>query len=571
MQDASYDRCATIEGKILFSLCKTADTPYSLGVWLAFKYDALSYAELTIDPSRYSDSATFRKDYQCLCFLSKWKGLDTAIDLERVALSKFAASEVQCKTTNGRLKAASVTITDYEPEIFRMRRKIADLLGPFSWFKIEDRCGWGKGATYEMPRSRAQIDRKITELPIHVSAAGLPLLKTLIEADLHWSAAILGTMPCGPYTLLATVFEPNDTCRVTTVDKNAKTNRVIAIEPRGSLFLQKGVGSYFRSRLKTVGVDLNDQGVNQQLASKAILRGLATLDLRAASDTVSKELIYLLLPIDWAIQLDALRSHSAQMPDGSVVRLEKFSSMGNGFTFELESLVFWACVHACAPDGAIHMGSNASVYGDDLICPRGNADRLVAILHFLGFEVNTEKSFTEGSFFESCGQHYFLSEEVTPAYQKEIIDSLSENFRTSNRLLRAANRAGFDLWIDRFFWGAWWQSVRDHQFDLFHFALPNGSEGDDGLLVPYDVFVTLRGPHANRRSFDPAMIPCRVLTLAPCLVPADDTALLAWTFRRGVLTENPFLGEVSSSSRSGSLKRAIRSFRRPEQFQNIWL
>jgi len=72
--------------------------------------------------------------------------------------------------------------------------------------------------------------------------------------------------------------------------------------------------------------------------------------------------------------------------------------MGNGFTFPLETLIFWALTRAVC-------GSTATVsaYGDDIICPSDRAEDVIAVLTEVGFSVNLEKSFWNGPFRESCG------------------------------------------------------------------------------------------------------------------------------------------------------------------------
>jgi hypothetical protein len=92
------------------------------------------------------------------------------------------------------------------------------------------------------------------------------------------------------------------------------------------------------------------------------------------------------------------------MVDGESFMLEKFSSMGNGYTFELESTIFAGCVFACVPPSR---WDDCSVYGDDLIVPQKYADRLVDCLETFGFKVNHKKSCLAGRFFESCGTDWF--------------------------------------------------------------------------------------------------------------------------------------------------------------------
>jgi hypothetical protein len=95
--------------------------------------------------------------------------------------------------------------------------------------------------------------------------------------------------------------------------------------------------------------------------------------------------------------------------------LEKFSSMGNGFTFELETLIF-AALAAAVSD--LTLGENLFVYGDDIIVPTHASSNVLAVLRTFGFTPNTKKTFTSGSFRESCGGDYFLGYDVRSVFLK---------------------------------------------------------------------------------------------------------------------------------------------------------
>lgn len=534
--------------EVYFALCKSVDTPVSLGAWLRFEYNQTELASMSIRPENYNDSTSFHLDYSVVSLLSKWKGLNTGINLEEVALQSFASSEIQCAETNRRLRQMANVAIPRLHEVFHFAQlKIARLLGDFEKSFVLNHCGWGPGATTDLSRRKAFLDTKMCELPIPVSDSARSLLRYEIERDLHWSSAILGTMPEGAFCLLPAVFRSENECRITTVPKSAKTDRVIAIEPRGNSFLQKGFGGYIRRRLRKVGIDLDDQSVNQQLAKAAVVDGLATLDLRAASDTVSKELVWALLPYDWASAMDACRSRYATMPDKSRRYLEKFSSMGNGFTFELETLIFWALSSAVKD-----LNSNAgriAVYGDDIIVPREIADEVVLTLKFCGFDTNETKSFIRGRFFESCGKHYFDGVDVTPAYQKELVDSEIQLIRFGNRLIRLSFRVGKDRRLDGRVMPAWKAAFR-HRSHL-RWAIPFGVEGDDGWALPYSAFPFRFGVDPNRG------VRCRVAKLKQRSFVANDAALLAWSLRRGP-SEEPFNGELSKLDEDSQPSDAFR-------------
>lgn len=538
--------------EVFFALCKSVGTPFALSAWLRFKYDHKSFLELDLDPADYEDAYSFSGDYLVASFLSKWKGLNTGLDLEAEALQRFRSSETSCRETNLRLKEFrnSGIKPRLETAIAVAKRKIAWLLGPFDWSLVCDSYGWGPGATADISRRRAFVDTKLSQTPISVTRRALPVLRAEIDSDLHWSAVILGINVEDvslPFCFLPHIFSVKEECVIDTVPKNSKTHRVIAKENTGNGFLQKGFGAYFRRRLKRVGIDLDDQSLNQRAAKAAVNEGYATLDLKAASDTVSRELVFELLPVDWALALDTVRSHKAKMPDGEVVNLEKFSSMGNGFTFELESLIFWALTSAEANESDDR--ERVWIYGDDIICPQSVAPGLIELLEFCGFKTNVSKSFVSGNFFESCGKHYFKGVDVTPVYQKEEVESYEELVRLGNRLIRCAHRFGNYDSLDQRIFAAWsraWRGAGPSRIC----QLPLGAIGDDGWVVPADYFTV--------KPQDPSM-GLRCTVMAPhtrVRFPANDGALLAWSLRRGVVTPEAYEGFVETSS-PDSTKTAI--------------
>jgi hypothetical protein len=197
------------------------------------------------------------------------------------------------------------------------------------------------------------------------------------------------------------------------------------------MYLQKGVGNHIRRRLRRVGVNLNDQSVNRSLARMGAATGeVATLDLSSASDTVTIEAVRLLLPDDWFLYLNDIRSQEV-LVEGTYVRTEMFSSMGNGFTFELESLLFYALARTTLYFEGI--SGIVSVYGDDIICPTLGYDSVVWTLRVFGFSTNPDKSFSTGLFRESCGGHYHGQDDVTPFYLRKEATHLTDLIRVANQ------------------------------------------------------------------------------------------------------------------------------------------
>lgn len=216
--------------------------------------------------------------------------------------------------------------------------------------------------------------------------------------------------------------------KFTTVPKDAKTDRGICVEPLGNLYCQLGVGQYLKERLADAGIFVhrevhhkdplstllsrprpNGKLLHQRLAETASREGnWATIDLSSASDTVATNLVRYLLPPNWFSLLSSLRSPFTQIDHkkrGTVwVRNEMFSTMGNGFTFELETIIFAALSAAVSN---LEIGVELFVYGDDIIVPTDASKDVIAILRSCGFRTNEKKTFTSGCFRESCGGDYF--------------------------------------------------------------------------------------------------------------------------------------------------------------------
>jgi len=549
---------------VYFALCKAVDSAVALGSWIRFKEgNHLENAIQEIYPRDYQDYRSFSLDYAVVSFLSKWKGLTTGLDLEREALTRFTTAEASCRETNFRFKKCAITTSKswIYSILHGASRKIAKLLGSVDLSRVEDGYGWGPGATLEISRRRSFVDTKMCELPITVSLSARALLAKTIQADLQWSDTLLGTRPEGPYSLLKSCFTLSESSRIETVPKNAKTHRIIAVEPRGNAFLQKGVGDVIRDRLRRVGVNLSDQGRNQRLAQQALRKGLATLDLKAASDTVSRELVWSLFPYEWASLMDALRTRKAEMPDGSTIVLEKFSSMGNGFTFELESCIFWALC-ASVYDFLGLKGEELAIYGDDLIVSAKAVTELSLVLQFCGFEVNDQKSFISGLFYESCGKHFFNEKDVTPCYQKSVLDSELELIRCHNRLMRLAFRLSGGRCLDKVLWGAISALRRMSRTSRTH-CIPFGVEGDDGWLVEYSAF-------PFRRSNPNEGVKCAIFKKVPIRFPVNEKAALSWSFRRGIATETPFAGYISGGRDDTPIISSSRWVHPTGEFSVLW-
>jgi hypothetical protein len=228
--------------------------------------------------------------------------------------------------------------------------------------------------------------------------------------------------------------------KITFVPKSYETHRTIAIEPTMNLYLQLGVDGFFRSRLKRWSIDLDQQLKNRRLALRGSIAdgvdSLVTLDLSMASDTISTSLCRHLLPLEWYDYLMKLRSPFGDL-DGKSIHYEKISSMGNGYTFALESLIFGALVYGAikAMQGTVNM-EDIAIFGDDIIVPKSTVSTVISVLKKAGFQLNIDKSFLKGPCRESCGADWFKGRPMRPVFLRKQPEHVKELFNDYNRLKR---------------------------------------------------------------------------------------------------------------------------------------
>jgi len=225
--------------------------------------------------------------------------------------------------------------------------------------------------------------------------------------------------------------------KVVLVPKTLSKPRVIAVEPAAQQFAQQGISRWLRDVLENAPltrghVNFRDQDVNKALALCSSGDGkFATLDMKDASDRVGLlhvELAFEAAP-DTLRTLMAARSQSAELPDGRVIRLRKYASMGSALCFVVEAYIFYLSIiasrisHRGLPVSRrtiAAMAKDVYVYGDDLVVPADEAPAIMESLEAFGFRVNPRKCFWKGRFRESCGMDAYGGVEVTPTYLRAV-------------------------------------------------------------------------------------------------------------------------------------------------------
>jgi hypothetical protein len=280
------------------------------------------------------------------------------------------------------------------------------------------------------------------------------------------------------------------------------------------MFFQLGLGAVMEKHLaRYFGIDIRtQQDKNRELARIASLRGdLCTIDLASASDSVSLTMLEACLPSEIFTWLKLFRSPTCTLPDGRVEPLHMVSSMGNGFTFPLETIIF-ACVvaavyslegiplkrTACSLDVsprelAHYFGlrrrfglafphdpnqvrwehGNFGVFGDDIIAESRAAGKIIRLLNLLGFEVNSDKSYLVGPFRESCGADFFEGLPVRGVYIKSL-KSQASRYVAINRLNEWSALTGFHLK----------RTIRYLLKGTRKIYVPLGENDDAGIKIP---------------------------------------------------------------------------------------
>lgn len=271
--------------------------------------------------------------------------------------------------------------------------------------------------------------------------------------------------------------------KVSFVPKTAKTERTIAVEPLLNGLVQKGIDQVLRKKLLRVGLNLADQGLNQRMAREGSrddsADGFVTIDLKSASDSVSIGIVSYLLPEDWVRLLAKTRSESYELNGQPVRDYHKFCSMGNGFCFPIETLIFSS---ACVAAGCGVPGVDFTVYGDDIIVRKRFAPTLLRLLRHWGFKINTDKTFLTGKFRESCGADWFGGMDVRPFTLDYALDSLQNIFKFLN-LTRRSTRTIL-------FFGSIREHVVRHIPEQYRFFRPFPGLADSGIDSEGSEFMT---------------------------------------------------------------------------------
>lgn len=447
------------------------------------------------DPSIYRYPGTLKWDLAVVDFFRKVPLVNDVEKLHGEAVATFYRCEALCAATNVRLAKFVNHGPFSDPDDLRLsvfiddwRKNAKDVLG-----KLPNRLEpvFTQGATLSDKGSWITIPDKMSSCPTVYGSC----------IDIFRHSVVHTVLDKEPQVVRANRFF--------SVVKDSVKRRGCCVEASGAVLLQRGAAlamrlryeKYFKVDMKTAPIE-----IHQRLAREGSLNGeWCTIDLSDASDLICEALVKLVLPGMWFELLNSLRAKYSDV-EGKLIKLSKFSSMGNGFTFEVMTLLLRTL---CMTLGA----REAYVFGDDILVRKEDFKNVLAALRYFGLVPNMRKTFSDGPFRESCGGDFHTGQAVRPYSMSRLPDEPQHWIAIANGIRRT------DPTLSHF-GAAWWFCVEQVPVSWRNFTADPLLGAGDGCF------------------YDPLASPL-VATIPP-VTSSDGTVLvegheaLVWRFYRPV-------------------------------------
>lgn len=426
-----------------------------------------------MSPERVSSLSLANSFYKKLSPTGKNRRADAA------ALEKFLSINSTLPTSNFVFVAeneAESCFFDYLRDNLRVALEPSEADGAYDLDFIRSTLACGPGAAQKAD-SRCMLTKLFASSISYIHADLIPIYRAALVDTGSWADAEMLRFQNFGFTAVTGG-------KLFFVPKSSEISRTCCTEASLEMLFQKSVGAFIEQRLaRNFGITLSSQpDVNRELARIGSLDGsFGTIDLVSASDSIGLQLCRAILPscplVDMMFRC---RSDVAVLPDGSEVELRMISTMGNGFTFPLQTIIFACAVRAVYqimgfPSSGL--GDKIAVFGDDIIVRREAYNFVCRMLNKLGFLVNVGKSFNTGPFRESCGSDYYLGHNVRGVYIRSL-QTPQEICSALNRLTRWS--ALHDICITR--------TLRMLRSWLKkEFLIPISGSDDAGIMVPSEL------------------------------------------------------------------------------------
>jgi len=348
-------------------------------------------------PFPNTEHNSFPEEYALYALFRKNPKPDIGVDRVQAAYDSFFAGELSCKGTNELIRRAvaekpQLSLAVHPRIIHGIQHFISRVLGDVGkqLHDFQALTRFGPGATTHCTSKNLTLYKKLTSsqgMTPRLAALYDPLVSSF-DTFHGWNALEYGVRG----TCSGTVITHGS--KAATALKNAFTDRFIGSEPCVNMRHQLAAGALMRRRfLSVLHMDLSTQAdKNRALVRRAQRDGKCTIDLKNASISNALMMVrfFLSRAPGWCHLLELFRSPYMNVR-GTWIELEMFSSMGNGYTFELETLLYLSIARQFDPD--------SQVFGDDIICSQESAADVIRCLSVFGLETNATKTFLAGSFF----------------------------------------------------------------------------------------------------------------------------------------------------------------------------
>lgn len=468
-----------------------ADRDYLLGSVRARNYgNLLRWSDLK-SPQMYDSADSYFGEVQVAALIKKYPFSSKqipGIDPRGTAIGKFKSAEHSCKRYNLRARLKRRRFNRHAQIFEYARMYIRNGIGMTPDIPdILSHCDFTGGANTGVHGNKTNIARKVFARRWTCTPSALPYAVSALWLNAHTRDCVLpGALKCyDPELFRDRVKSKVDlvSCnKLSFVSKTAKTDRSIAVEPLLNGFVQRGAEVFLKRKLRKMGLDLRDQRVNQLLSRAGSLGSpnpYCTIDLSAASDSLAIEVVKDLLPPEWFEFLSDIRSPCYEL-DNRTYRYEKFCSMGNGFCFPLETLIFASVCYGVDRYVNGKATKDFSVYGDDIVVRQNVALLVIEMLRDIGFKVNTDKTFITGPFRESCGSDWYGGQDVRPVHLKKRMLDIRHVFAFHNSTLRSPRTE------------LCFEEARQYLRNTLgcDFLRPGREPGDTAFSVPLDTFMS---------------------------------------------------------------------------------
>lgn len=359
----------------------------------------------------YSDDVyTFKVKYQMNSLLKRHRYQDDTYstrELEAMAIAKFLETQERVSLVD-----LNNLCTEHKVILQLARLYVSKLLGPYCPVEHRSLCRFGRKASVGV-RARDACEAARWEVPLTGSSDQISWFASDLRPDEPWSRYLRNQVDSD----VKSIYREIDSLKLTFVPKTYKSLRAIMPNSTIGTYMSYGLGEMIRKRLKRGGYDLKTlQERHKAIArSASVHKQWVTADLSSASDSITDPLVRALFPQDWYEILCQSRIKKVTLPNGNTIDSETFCTMGIGYTFPLQSLVFLAMLKAVE---AFYYGRFdkrlISVYGDDMIYSSRMHQQVVGFFTAVGFVINLDKTFHDVYFRESCGGDYYHGVDVRP-------------------------------------------------------------------------------------------------------------------------------------------------------------